>query len=47
VRKDQIHKTSYTISKSHAVVAVEDLRIKNMAASATGSVENPGVNVVA
>jgi putative transposase len=47
VRKDQIHKASYAISKNHAVVAMEDLRIKNMVATAKGTVENPGVNVSA
>jgi putative transposase len=47
VRKDQIHKASYAISKNHAVVAMEDLRIKNMTATAKGTVEIPGVNVAA
>jgi putative transposase len=47
VRKDQTHKASYAISKSHAVVAMEDLRIKNMTATAKGTVEIPGVNVTA
>jgi putative transposase len=47
VRKDQIHKASNSISKNHAVVAMEDLRIKNMTASSKGNVENPGVNVAA
>ena len=45
VRKDQIHKASYAISKNHAVVVMEDLRIKNMTASAKGTVENPGNHV--
>ena len=47
VRKDQIHKTSYAISKNHAIVAMEDLRIKNMTATAKGTVETPGVCVAA
>jgi putative transposase len=34
VRKDQIHKASCTISKNHALVAMEDLRIKTMTATA-------------
>ena len=45
VRKDQIHKASYAISKSHAAiasVATEDLRIKHMMAAARVAVENPG-----
>jgi putative transposase len=41
VRKDQIHKASCTISKNHAIVAMEDLRIKNMTASAKGTVKTP------
>jgi putative transposase len=45
VRKDYLHKTSTTISKNHAVVCIEDLRVKNMSASAKGTVENPGKNV--
>jgi putative transposase len=39
VRKDQINKASYAISKNHAIVAMEDLRIKNMTATAKGTVE--------
>jgi putative transposase len=45
VRKDQVHKASYTISKNHALVVLEDIRIKNMTASAKGTVANPGKNV--
>ena len=33
------------ISKNHAVVVLEDLKVRNMSASASGSVENPGRNV--
>jgi putative transposase len=44
-RNDFLHKTSTTISKNHAIVVMEDLRIKNMSASARGSVEDPGKNV--
>ncbi len=47
IRKDQIHKASATISKNHAVVVMEDLRITNMTASAAGTVEEPGKNVAA
>jgi putative transposase len=47
VRRDQIHKASTTISKNHAIVVMEDLRITNMTASAKGTVEAPGVNVAA
>jgi putative transposase len=45
VRKDQIHKATSTISKNHAVVVKEDLRVVNMMASASGTIENPGKNV--
>lgn len=45
VRKDYLHKLSTTISKNHAVVYVEDLKIKNMSASASGTLTEPGKNV--
>jgi putative transposase len=41
-RSDFIHKATSTISKSHAVVCIEDLQIKNMSASAAGTTEKPG-----
>lgn len=44
-RNDFLHKTSTAISKSHAVVYVEDLKVKNMSASARGTTEEPGKNV--
>lgn len=44
-RHDGLHKASTQISKSHAVIVVEDLKIKNMTGSAAGTVENPGQNV--
>lgn len=45
VRADFLHKTSTAISKKHAVVVLEDLRIRNMSASARGTKEQPGKNV--
>ncbi len=45
VRKDALHKISTTISKNHAVVIIEDLRITNMTKSAKGIIEAPGKNV--
>jgi putative transposase len=45
VRQDHLHKTSTTISKSHAVVCIEDLQVKNMSTSARGTVDEPGKNV--
>lgn len=46
-RRDFQHKTSTTISKSHAVVVIEDLKIANMSKSAKGTKEKPGKNVKA
>lgn len=46
-RKDFVHKVSSDISKNHAVVFVEDLKVKNMSASAKGTKEAPGKNVQA
>ena len=47
VRKDYLHKTSTTISQNHAIVCIEDLKIKNMSKSANGTIEKPGRNVKA
>lgn len=44
-RKDYLHKLSTEIAKSHGVVKVEKLRVRNMSASAKGTVEEPGSNV--
>lgn len=46
-RHDFLHKATSIISKNHALVAVEDLRVKNMSASASGTVDQPGRNVKA
>lgn len=46
-RRDYLHKTSTAISKSHAVVVVEELTVSNMSASARGTMEEPGRNVKA
>jgi putative transposase len=45
VRRDFLHKTSTTISKNHAVVYVEDLKVRNMSRSAKGTRSEPGKNV--
>jgi putative transposase len=47
IRRDQIHKASHAISKNHAFVIKEDLRVVNMTASAKGTIEEPGKNVAA
>ncbi|MBN3790131.1 RNA-guided endonuclease TnpB family protein [Burkholderia sp. Ac-20353] len=44
-RSDFLHKASNTISKSHAMIAVEDLQVRNMVKSARGTVEAPGRHV--
>ena len=45
IRKDMQHKISTEISKNHAMVIVEDLKIANMSKSAKGTIENHGKNV--
>lgn len=44
-RKDFLHKLSTQIAQSHGVVKIEKLRVRNMTASASGTVEKPGQNV--
>jgi putative transposase len=44
-RLDFLHKTSYAISKDHAMVVMENLQVRNMSRSAAGTVEQPGRNV--
>ena len=44
-RRDYLHKCSTTISQNHAMVCIEDLQVRNMSKSATGTVEAPGRNV--
>ena len=44
-RKDFLHKHSTAIAKSHGVVVMEDLAVRNMSASAKGTVESPGRHV--
>jgi len=47
VRRDFLHKASTAISKNHAIVFVEDLKVRNMTKSAAGTPEKPGKNVQA
>nr|DAQ87420.1 MAG TPA: endonuclease [Caudoviricetes sp.] len=44
-RKNYLHQISSKISKNHAIVYVEDLKVANMSKSANGTVEAPGKNV--
>jgi len=46
-RKDFLHKTTSAISQNHAMVAIEDLQVRNMSQSAAGNAEKPGKNVAA
>jgi putative transposase len=44
-RRDFLHKASTSIGKNHAVIFVEDLRVRNMSRSAAGTINEPGKNV--
>ena len=44
-RKDFLHKVSTDIAKNHGTVVVEALQVRNMSASAKGTVEVPGRKV--
>ena len=45
IRKDWIHQTTKEIAGKCGTMIVEDLKVKNMTASAKGTIENPGKNV--
>ena len=45
IRRDHLHKVSTTISKSHAIIVVEDLAVASMSKSARGNMNQPGKNV--
>jgi len=44
-RRDFLHKATTTISKSHAMVCIEDLQVTNMSRSSKGDSEKPGKRV--
>lgn len=46
-RKDYLHKSTTELSKSHAMIVIEDLQVSNMSKSAKGNIEQPGKNVKA
>ena len=46
-RNDFLHKTSTIISKNHAMIVIEDLKVTNMSKSAAGTIEAPGRSVKA
>jgi putative transposase len=45
VRLDKIEKITTDICKNHAIICVEDLQVKNLTRSASGTIEEPGKNV--
>ncbi|MGO1473527.1 MAG: RNA-guided endonuclease InsQ/TnpB family protein [Psychrobacter sp.] len=47
IRHDYLHKITTAISKNHAMIVVEDLKVINMSKSASGTLENKGRNVKA
>lgn len=46
-RHDFQHKTSTLLSKNHALIAIEDLKVVNMSKSGKGTIEQPGRNIKA
>jgi len=46
-RRDYLHKATTTISQNHTMVCIEDLQVRNMSKSASGTTETPGRNVKA
>lgn len=44
-RRDYLHKISTTISQNHAMVCIENLKVRNMSRSAAGTLEAPGTHV--
>ena len=45
IRRDYLHKVTTAVSKNHAMIVIEDLKVSNMSKSAAGSVSQPGRNV--
>lgn len=43
----EMHRATMLLAKNHGMVAYEDMRVKNMTASAAGTPEKPGRNVAA
>jgi len=46
-RYDRLHWISDKISKNHAIIVIEDLKVRNMTRSAKGTMDEPGSNVKA
>jgi putative transposase len=47
IRRDYLHKITSEISKNHAMIVIEDLKVSNMSKSAKGTAEQHGRNVKA
>ena len=47
IRRDYLHKVTTAVSKNHAMIVIEDLKVSNMSKSAAGTVSQPGRNVQA
>lgn len=45
IRRDYLHKVTSEISKNHAMIVLEDLKVSNMSKSAKGTAERHGRNV--
>ncbi len=45
VRKDHLHKVARSYVDAYNLIVVEDLKVRNMTRSASGTVEEPGANV--
>ncbi|HCI4621826.1 TPA: transposase [Klebsiella quasipneumoniae subsp. similipneumoniae] len=45
IRRDYLHKVTTAISKNHAMIVIEDLKVSNISKSAAGTVSQPGRNV--
>ncbi len=45
IRRDYLHKVTSEISKIHAMIVIEDLKVSNMSKSAKGTSEQHGRNV--
>lgn len=45
IRRDYLHKITSEISKNHAMIVIEDLKVSNMSKSAKGKTDQHGKNV--
>ncbi|EGV2902008.1 transposase [Salmonella enterica] len=42
IHRDYLHKVTTTVSKNHAMIVIEDLKVSNMSKSAKGTAEQSG-----